>query len=207
MGNNIKTLLASFGPLFSEIVLEGFKEYRSIYARSSAAHSKLSRASLIHDHMLEKAKMLLPPPFHFTNHFQRGVFTFGDEAVVQFKRLGRDLMPRNYPTTTNLAIYESGEIDGLSGIPSSLPFVTIGYVPDEFWLNPLGVFAAQIVQHRATGVQRLDGVSETQPELPIPIHNQPYDHRQSKARLKTPDVGGRTGTVSASGDNEKARAG
>lgn len=205
MGNNIKQMLASFGSLFSEIVLEGFKEYHSAYARTSAAHSKTSRASLIHDHMIEKAKMLLPAPFRFTKHFQRDVFTFSDEMVVQLKRLGHDLMPRNFPTPTNSLLYHSGSVEGLHGIPSQLPFITIGYIPDEYWLSPMGVFATQIMEHRPFWIHRLDGVSETQPELPIPIHTT-HEHRQNKARLKTLDLPGRARDV-ISGGTEKTRAG
>lgn len=135
MGNNIKQMLATYGALWCEAVLEGFKYYQVAYPQDAADHSKLSRASLIHDHMVAAAKRLLPD-FTFITHCQRGVFALQDELVVQLKRLGHDMMPRNFPTPTSNGLYNDGGVEGLPGIPAQIPLITIGYVPDDYWNSP-----------------------------------------------------------------------
>jgi hypothetical protein len=203
--NSINTMLASHGSQFRDIVVEGFQYYQSQYAQQAADHSKRSRASLIHDHMIAIARQRLPASFHYIEHQQREIFTYGDEAVVQLKRLDADMKPRNFLTSACYSLYSAGEMEGLPGILTSLPFITIGYLPDQFWRHPLGIFATQIVNFNPSWIRRLDEPDSIQPELPIPI--QPYDpDRKSKARLKTPGVSRRI-DFSDSGNSQEARAG
>lgn len=185
MFNTPPGIIASVGPVLHDVVKKGFQCYPNNYGPYALDHSATSRACLIHDHIIALGKEMLPAQgFYSTKHMGRSVFTYQDVMVVQFKRLDHRLMPQNFETKLSKSLYQDGVIDGLEGILTELPFVTVGYIPDELWLNPMGIYATQIVNQRPEWTVRLDEGGIAQDELPIsPTPNEPQ--RPSTARIKT----------------------
>lgn len=182
-------MCASHASRFTAVVKGGFNGYLHKYASHLGDHSKTSRASLIHDEMVQLGREVLPADEFRCIHWQgRDVFTFQDSIVIQLKRLDKQLKPSNVKTAASSALYEFGEAEGLEGIGESLPIVTLGYIPDELWSSPTAVYACHIVNNRAVWRQRLDDVDDGQQMLSVPTPSYVPSTRPTKARIKHPDV-------------------
>jgi hypothetical protein len=156
------------GPSLKDVVTAGFRAYHSQYEKNLPIHSTVARAALIHDHIVDEAKRVLSPlGFHFVRSGQRDWFNFGDRVLLQFKKLGRDCRPQNYPTVTAVLFEETGEAPSLPGILGSLPLITVGYIPKRYFEGIEGVFATRVVRRRPDWVCRLDGGVEETAILPF----------------------------------------
>lgn len=187
--SSFNSAIGNYRAVLARVVRNAFNDYFEIYSAQAADHSKCTRASLIHDLMIKHAKKLLPEKvFRYIVIGDREVFNFCSEFLIQFKKLKRSMLGSNYPTHQALMFSEDGEIDvGLPGIGGSLPLITIGYVPRQYFSGIEGIFATQTVEHRPQWVERLSEEEERQ--LPISSILKPNDTESKiqKSRIKRKD--------------------
>lgn len=181
--------IGDYRAALARVVRKGFDEYFEVYSPYSAAHSKRTRASLIHDLMIKHAKKELPEKeFRYIVVDEREIFNFLGEFLIQFKKLKDSLVGSNYPTTQALLFEEEGEVDGLPGIATKLPLITVGYVPRQYFSGIEAIFATQTVEHRPQWVERL--TDEEDGQLPIssiltpPPHDPQSQIQKSRIRRK-----------------------
>jgi hypothetical protein len=187
--SSFKTAIGDYRAALARVVRKGFEEYFEVYGAHAACHSKRSRASLIHDLMIKHAKKELPEKeFHYIVMDEREIFSFRGEFLIQFKKLKHSMVGSNYPTAQALLFEEDGEIEGLPGIATKLPLITVGYVPRQYFSGIEGIFATQTVEHRPQWVDRL--TDEEDGQLPISSILKPQHDPSSqiqKSRIKRKD--------------------
>lgn len=160
--------------LCADVVRSGFDAYYARHSQTAVSHSKRSRASLIHDYMVEFAVKTLPyPRFRLVTSRQRNLFNVEDKILIQFRKLNPELKPSNIQTQQAELFDMFGEVDGLPGISSRLPLITVGYLPKPYFSGIEGIFATHVKSKKPDWILRLDdGQSanqlETSPIIPVP---------------------------------------
>lgn len=173
--------------MLAEVVRNGFNSYPENYNGTTDSHSKRSRASLIHDHIIQCALQLLPrPEFHLIRTGQRNFFSFQDQFLVQFKKLGANLMTSNYQTRQACLFEMNGTTAGLFGPEEGLSIINVGYVPKPYFAGIEAIFATHTRNQALDWFHQLDedeGQSRiiTITKLP-PNENASPHHKKSRIR-------------------------
>jgi hypothetical protein len=173
--------------LLARVVNEGVQVYDERYIETAPAHSKRSKASLIHDHMIEWADRLLPAEFRRVDSQQRVLYNYRDLLLIQFNKLEHDIRRASRNNSHQALLFdEVGEVMGLPGIPAALPLVTVGYVAKEGDIGLEAIYVARIVESSPLWILRLgDDHGGDGTILPTPM---PHDPRPAKptTRIKRP---------------------
>src|SRR5258708_30554249 len=132
----------------ARVVQNGVLTYPTSYNETLDVHSKRTQASLMHDHIVQQARTLLPAPdFHWIFSGQRNLFSFRDKFLIHFKKLRRNLTTSNYPTSQAEFLDRLGGINCLPGIDAVLPLLSVGYIMKPCLAGIEGVFVTQIQNH------------------------------------------------------------
>lgn len=129
--NEAKNLLAGHEHLLRNCVNDGFDRFRrgNLMLSSQIQCSSRTLSNMLHDSVVTVAREILPEPVRFVAGYHRNFFSFGGYALLQFKRLGQDGRPSNFPTILAQQIEETG-CASLPGL-DPLPLLTIGYEVPE----------------------------------------------------------------------------
>lgn len=125
-------VLASRVPLLAACVQEGFAAYFDHYGARASVHSSRTRANVIRDEVVAAASGRFADDEGVRvcgKEGRRILFVVDDRVIINFKKLDRQLKPMNYKTPTATAFNENMPLDGV-GIPTSLPRLSVGYLPD-----------------------------------------------------------------------------
>ena len=135
-------MLKKYLTAIRKVIFKGFSDYPVNYGHVSFKHHPRSRATLIHDHIIDAAKETFSafPEIHFIKGALRNLFDVEDKIVLQFKKLKRSLISSNYPTQLALAFQLQESITGLPGISPKLPRLTAGYVPSTDFTKIDGIY-------------------------------------------------------------------
>jgi hypothetical protein len=117
----------------------GFGDFAAEYNHVADVLCSRTVANIIHDQIVHRVKrdvcnenLVYLPSAH------RNLFILDDKAVLVFKKFNEALQSSNYPTNTALSF--NLQVD-LPGIPSSLPRIEMGYVPDSVGASIIGIYA------------------------------------------------------------------
>lgn len=117
----------------------GFEDFATHYRHVADVTSPRSVASIIHDHIVYRVKRdVCDDRLRFLPSLHRNLFIFEDQVVLAFKKFNEALQSSNYPTPTALSFNLQ---EDLPGLPSSLPRVEMGYVPDSVGATITGIYA------------------------------------------------------------------
>ncbi|MGO9246598.1 MAG: hypothetical protein ACLQDC_17720 [Verrucomicrobiia bacterium] len=94
---------------------------------------------------LAKERLREFPSVRFLPKAIRNLFDVKGKVVIQFKKLNPKLLPSNYPTQLALAFDKQETVNGLPGIPPTLPRLTVGYVPNRDSTGIAGIFVTYCV--------------------------------------------------------------
>jgi hypothetical protein len=131
-------------PLLRSAVADGFADYAREYGNVSHKHSPRTRASAIHDHIVDYVKRKLSGTnIRFVPSRVRNLFSADNALVLQFKKLNPGLKPSNYPTQLALNFDAQVNTGYLPGMEAS-PRLTIGYVPNVAFTGLNGVFVVYL---------------------------------------------------------------
>jgi hypothetical protein len=120
-------ILEPYLQLFWECVTKAWEEYVTKYAHVRQTHSARSRASVIHDHMIEFAKKFFEGIEGVYISQKRGLTTIiiRDQLQARLKKLDRNKRSRNINTQQSFLF--KAQLD-LPGIESTLTHLDIGYM-------------------------------------------------------------------------------
>jgi hypothetical protein len=112
---------------------------RQFHTRAGNSLSPTSRATIIYDLVVQRARRAFASTAGVRVSHQRGLFTlhFGNDFVVRFKKLGTDLSTQGIPTA-QMRAYEAQQT--IPGLPRRATFLVAGYV-----LDPTGTQLHRIV--------------------------------------------------------------
>lgn len=161
--------------LLAKVPETGVHAYDSNYVQTAPSHSLRSKASLIHDHMIECADSILPrEDFKRIDSKQRILYNFQNKLLIQFNKLDPDIRRATRNHTTQSLLFDEGETDGLEGIPANLPLLTAGYVMRPGKLEAEGLYIAKLLGDSLEWVIRLDQEDGGQGgNFPTPIPHDP----------------------------------
>jgi hypothetical protein len=171
---------------YAAAVVSGFNDYHAENAHTSHKHSRRTRANIIHDNIVNRAKQLEIPAdqFRFIKGLPRNFFDIGQKILVQFKKLGRTLLSSNHASQLHLALQEFNKVICLPGIPDRLPLVTIGYVPSHDFTKIDGVFATYVQKNKLQWAFQLDISEPNVQPLPLPLPLTPPDEQSQPQKIQ-----------------------
>lgn len=191
-----RTLLGPYLGTLRSVVQGGFSDYLKAYAPTAYLHSARTRASLIHDHIVERARRAFDQSeIHYLHIHQRNLFDFRGAFLIQFKKLDERLMPSNYPTQT---AWDFAAQEDLQDIPSVLPRLTVGYVPNRLWTAITGVFVSKTMGGGLEWSISVDDLLSLYDQTRIHDETNQQEKRQLRFRKRDAQEGGTAG-VSAGG--------
>ena len=164
-----RTVLEVIGPKildeFLTCCVEAWKKYqKAVQPLMPVAHPR-TIANCYRELILEEIRQRIAhqPRIKAVEKYDRFLLEVGERFLIQFKKLGPDFRTSNIPTRTSL------DFDlqfGLEGI--RLPRVTLGYQPDEFWLELKSVWLVFNIGKENIWFHNLSGDSSTE-SLPFPM--------------------------------------
>lgn len=120
---------------------QGFYEYASEYSANAYKHDARTIPCIIHDHIVDAVRANVDDSrLEYRRSNQRNLFIFDNQVIFNIKKFDENLQSSNYPTKSARTFYNQGELEG---IPSELPRVELGYIPDAIGAKILGVFAVK----------------------------------------------------------------
>jgi hypothetical protein len=194
-GNSI---LQQYLAAIRDAIQRGFAEYASLYGHVSVVHHPRSRATVIHDHIVARAKEIFDefPGIHFLSGAPRNLFDVDGKIVLQFKKLRRTLLSSNYPTQLALAFERQQRVDGFPEIPPKLPRLAAGYVPSRDFTSIDGIYVTFAEGKRLKWF--LDITNEGDQALPFQLpETPPQDAPTKRAQPKRAE---RPGSDSSAAD-------
>jgi hypothetical protein len=99
-------------------------------------HDNRCRSTLLQMQAVIHAKRLTAEFLDYKYIDTRHLFVLPEVAVFRLKKLDQHHLSKNYPTDTSNKIYRQQGLPGLDDIP----WLTVGLVPDEDWVEPVGTF-------------------------------------------------------------------
>lgn len=165
------------------IVLSGFDDYIRGYGDKSHTHHARTRACLIHDLIVARAKELQcqMEGFVFVGRRPRNFFNLREQIIIQFKKLEPTLLAMNLQTTLALALQESPQIS-IPGIPPRLPLITVGYVPNQIFTAVDGVFITYVENQKLKW--HIPLVGEMDALLIMPDEHEQHDSSRKRVHAK-----------------------
>jgi hypothetical protein len=121
-----------------DAVQRGFSGYAAKYSHVADVHDNRTVATIIHCHIVDEAKSTVcgaDVEFQFLG--QRNLFILRGSVIIVFKKLDENLQSQNYQTR---AARSFNAQEDLKGIPSTLPRVEVGYVPDSVGSSIAGIY-------------------------------------------------------------------
>ena len=111
-------------------VLSGVEDYLTNYSSHHHLHSPRSRASLVHDHIVDRIKNAFPSNIVV----QRGLtLLFINGFAIRFKKFrGKRMRTSNIPTQQTLQFNNQLELEGLG---RKVTHLNAGYLANEFWTD------------------------------------------------------------------------
>jgi len=102
-------------PAFYQVVMGAWNDYMSYPIEKRIVHSPRSRASLIHDHMIDRATKyaIRETDVHIIERSKLYLFVFGDNIAIRFKKFDEKLEPRNQPSNQ---VYKFRHQEQLPGV-------------------------------------------------------------------------------------------
>jgi len=99
---------------FWNCIVGAWREYLQEYAHIKHVHTDRKRASILHDHMVDRARK----EFQGVKgvHFLEGrlfLLSIDQQIIVRFKKLDDDMKSRNYPTLHALKFLQQLDIPGI----------------------------------------------------------------------------------------------
>lgn len=117
----------------------GFGDFAANYKHVADVHSPRTVATIMHDHIVHRVKRdVCNESLRFLSASHRNLFILEDTVVLVFKKFNEALQSSNYPTLTALSFNLQ---EDLPGLPSSLPRIEMGYVPDSVGASIIGIYA------------------------------------------------------------------
>lgn len=117
----------------------GFDDFVNLYKHVADVPSARTVANIIHDHIVHRVKRdVCNDRLKFSSSVQRNLFILDDYVVLAFKKFNEALQSSNYPTPTARSFNLQ---EDLPGLPSRLPRVEMGYVPDAVGATITGIYA------------------------------------------------------------------
>lgn len=164
-----------------DAVLSGFSDYITECGEQSHKHHPRTRACLVHDLIVGRAKELQNElsGFVFIRRKPRNFFNFREQAIIQFKKLKPSLLTANLQTSLALALEESPQIS-IPGIPPKLPLITVGYVPNQIFSAVDGVFITYVENKELKW--HIPLVGETDDLLIMPNEQEQHDRKRVYAK-------------------------
>lgn len=122
-----QTLLAPHHDVLFDIVMGAGADYAS--AKTPAPPSRRTRANILNDAMIDRAKANFPGGVAMRHHRNLLLLQFAGTAdvLINFKKLNRRGRPSNYPTPNALLFQQAQQLPGL---PDEIR-LTLGYDFDE----------------------------------------------------------------------------
>jgi len=127
------TILQPYYSALSRTIEKAFDRYNNF--KDKVGHSPRSRASLIHDFMVNEAEKEFDDIPEVSTHSYRGLFAlyFHDKLIIRFKKLNNKLKAANIPTQQALRFDAQEQLSLFPGEPIALATLTAGYVPGQAW--------------------------------------------------------------------------
>lgn len=120
-------------------IQRGFDDFATLYKHVADVPCPRTVANIIHDHIVHRVKRdVCDDRLRFLSSVQRNLFILDEQVVLVFKKFNEALQSSNYPTPTALSFNLQ---EDLPGLPSSLPRVEMGYVPDSVGATITGIYA------------------------------------------------------------------
>jgi len=117
----------------------GFSDYADKYGHVAYIHNNRTVATIIHDHIVEAAKVkVCGPEVEFKYLAHRNIFILRGAVILVFKKLNENLHSQNYPTRSARNFNAQEELEG---IPANLPRIEVGYVADSIGASIVGIYA------------------------------------------------------------------
>lgn len=112
------------------IVSGGWEDYMTGYTDAHRlVHSPITRASIVHDHIIDRASRYLQASPHLRLHDARGLkaLVIADRYAIRFKKLDENGISRNQPTKQVQDFREQMQLPGINAIYN----LEAGYVLDD----------------------------------------------------------------------------
>ena len=103
---------------------------------NNAEHDNRCRTTILQMQAVIHAKRLTAEYLDYKCVETRHLFILPGVAVLRLKKLDQEHLSRNYPTKTSERIYRQQGIPGLE----DMPWLTVGLVPNEDWVDYAGIF-------------------------------------------------------------------
>jgi hypothetical protein len=188
-----------FDPHFESLAgaLEGaWRAYHLDYAALLHRHSTRSRATIVHDLIVDDARNRFGQTPGVTIDERRGLFllNFEGRALLRFKKLGRNLRPHSTPTIQTSLFDDQEPLQALMAslplphMPTTPTHVYAGYALSANGLELKGLYLVCPQGQRNVWVDELPRpqVSRLEP-IDLPLIEQPSPSRRFRVRREEPE--------------------